>query len=144
MKKNILISLITLAFSSSLFGSVIQPHIAMRYNDVVNQQDLATLETTLVLGFGMNVGEGVVAGFDSDGSDSRIFVSFDYGTMGMGINEHGDPQFTIGGKYSALSNLDISLDYVINNLARDVDNAGDPVDGTTAANELRMSLGVTF
>ena len=144
MKKNILISLITLAFSSSLFGGVIQPNIAMRYNDVVNQQDLATLETTLVLGFGMDVGEGVVAGFDSDGSDSRIFVSFDYGTMGMGINEHGDPQFTIGGKYSALSNLDISLDYVINNLARAEDNAGDPVDGTTAANELRMSLGVTF
>ena len=92
----------------------------------------------------MNVGEGVVAGFDSDGSDSRIFISMNYGTLGMGMNAAGDPQFTIGAKYSALSNLDVSLDYVINNLARDVDGVGDPIDGTTAANELRMSLGVTF
>jgi hypothetical protein len=110
----------------------------MRYNDVVNSNnDLANLTTVLVLGFGMDVGDGVSAGFDSDGADSRIFVSFDYGTMGMGMNANGDPQFTIGAKYSALSNLDVSLDYVINNLT--TDNGGDP-----SPNELRMSLGVTF
>jgi len=117
----------------------------MRYNDVVNtNNDLASLTTTLVLGFGMNVGDGVTAGFDSDGADSRIFISMDYGTLGMGMNAAGDPQFTIGAKYSALTNLDVSLDYVINNLAREVDNNGDPIVDTTAANELRMSLGVTF
>jgi len=145
MKKNILITLTIISFATFLYSSTVQPVISMRYNDVVNtNNDLASLTTTLVLGFGMNVGDGVVAGFDSDGSDSRIFVSMDYGTLGMGMNGNGDPQFTVGAKYNALSNLDVSLDYVINNLARAVDGVGDPIDGTTAANELRMSLGVTF
>ena len=127
-----------MSFGAFLYSSTIQPTISMRYNDVVNSNnDLANLTTVLVLGFGMDVGDGVSAGFDSDGADSRIFVSFDYGTMGMGMNANGDPQFTIGAKYSALSNLDVSLDYVINNLT--TDNGGDP-----SPNELRMSLGVTF
>jgi len=138
MKKNILITLTILSFGTFLYSSTIQPTISMRYNDVVNSNnDLTNLTTVLVLGFGMDVGDGVSAGFDSDGADSRIFVSFDYGTMGMGMNANGDPQFTIGAKYSALSNLDVSLDYVINNLT--TDNGGDP-----SPNELRMSLGVTF
>ena len=138
MKKNILITLTILSFGTFLYSSTIQPTISMRYNDVVNSNnDLTNLTTVLVLGFGMDVGDGVSAGFDSDGTDSRIFVSFDYGTMGMGMNANGDPQFTIGAKYSALSNLDVSLDYVINNLT--TDNGGDP-----SPNELRMSLGVTF
>ncbi len=145
MKKNILTTLIVISFGTFLYSSIVQPNISMRYNDIVNtNNDLSTLTTTLVLGFAMNVGEGVTAGFDSDGSDSRIFVSMDYGTLGMGMNSGGDPQFTIGAKYNALSNLDVSLDYVINNLVRELDNAGDPIDNTTAANELRMSLGVTF
>tara|TARA_A100001037_G_scaffold259880_1_gene247859 strand:- start:76 stop:492 length:417 start_codon:yes stop_codon:yes gene_type:complete len=138
MKKNILITLTILSFGTFLYSSTIQPTISMRYNDVVNSNnDLTNLTTVLVLGFGMDVGDGVSAGFDSDGTDSRIFVSFDYGTMGMGMNANGDPQFTIGAKYSALSNLDVSLDYIINNLT--TDNGGDP-----SPNELRMSLGVTF
>jgi len=138
MKKNILITLTIMSFGAFLYSSTIQPTISMRYNDVVNSNnDLANLTTVLVLGFGMDVGDGVSAGFDSDGADSRIFVSFDYGTMGMGMNANGDPQFTIGAKYSALSNLDVSLDYIINNLT--TDNGGDP-----SPNELRMSLGVTF
>ena len=138
MKKNILITLTIMSFGTFLYSSTIQPTISMRYNDVVNSNnDLTNLTTVLVLGFGMDVGDGVSAGFDSDGADSRIFVSFDYGTMGMGMNANGDPQFTIGAKYSALSNLDVSLDYIINNLT--TDNGGDP-----SPNELRMSLGVTF
>ena len=138
MKKNILITLTIMSFGAFLYSSTIQPTISMRYNDVVNSNnDLTNLTTVLVLGFGMDVGDGVSAGFDSDGTDSRIFVSFDYGTMGMGMNANGDPQFTIGAKYSALSNLDVSLDYIINNLT--TDNGGDP-----SPNELRMSLGVTF
>ena len=78
-----------------------------------------------------------MAGFDSDGTDSRIFVSFQYGTMGLGINALGEPQFTVGGSYSTLTNLNLSLDYVVNNLATDG-------LGNSIPNELRMSLGVTF
>ena len=131
MKKNILITLIALSFGSFLFSATVAPTMSMRFNDIVGEQDLGQLPVTLVLGLAMNVEDGISAGFDSDGTDSRIFVAFDYGTIGLGIDENNDPQFTIGGKYSALSNLDVSLDYIINNLNDDPD-------------ELRLSLGVTF
>ena len=131
MKKNILITLIALSFGSFLFSATVAPTMSMRFNDIVGEQDLGELPVTLVIGLSMNVEEGVSAGFDSDGTDSRIFVAFDYGTIGLGIDGNGDPQFTIGGKYSVLSNLDVSLDYIINNL-------------NDAPDELRLSLGVTF
>ena len=139
MKKNILLTLIVLSFSSFLFSGTIQPSLSMRFNDIVNTDaESGTIDPSLVLGFAMTLEDGVYAGFDSDGTDSRIFVSFDYGTMGMGMDANGDPQFTIGAKYSVLSNLDVSLDYVINNLT--TSGAG----GSAIPNELRMSLGVTF
>ena len=144
MKKNFIISLTTLILASVLFSGTITPQISLRYNDLVNaNNELSSLETTLVLGFAMEVSEGVYAGYDSDTNDSRIFISFDYGTMGLGMDSNGDPQFTIGAKYNTLSNLAVSLDYVINNLAREYIN-GVPVDGSIIPNELRMSLGVTF
>ena len=131
MKKNILITLMALSFGSFLFSATVTPTISMRFNDIVGEQDLGELPVTLVIGLSMNVEEGVSAGFDSDGTDSRIFVAFDYGTIGLGIDADGNPQFTVGGKYSILSNLDVSLDYIVNNL-------------TDASDELRLSLGVTF
>ena len=145
MKKNILLTLIVLSFSSFLFSGTIQPSLSMRFNDIVNtDSESGTIDPSLVLGFAMTLEDGVYAGFDSDGTDSRIFVSFDYGTMGLGMNANGDPQFTVGAKYNTLSNVEVSLDYIVNNLARSVDENGDPVDDTTATNELRLSLGVTF
>ena len=145
MKKNILLTLIVLSFSSFLFSGTIQPALSMRFNDIVNtDSESGTIDPSLVLGFAMSLEDGVYAGFDSDGTDSRIFVSFDYGTMGLGMNANGDPQFTVGAKYSALSNLEVSLDYIVNNLTTDgVDGNGDP-DLSVSPNELRISLGVTF
>ena len=139
MKKNVLVTILVLSVGSFLFSGTIQPSLSMRFNDIIETTaESGTVEPVLVIGFTMSLDEGVYAGLDSDGTDSRIFVSFDYGTMGMGIDANGEPQFTIGAKYSALSNLDVSLDYVINNLT----TSGD--DGGAIPNELRMSLGVTF
>jgi hypothetical protein len=137
MKKNIILTLLALTFANFAFsnGSV-QPTISMRFNDVLSDTN-DIIEPVLTLGFAMSIEEGVSAGFDSDGTDSRIFVTFDYGTMGLGINDIGEPQFTIGASYSTISNLDVTLDYVINNLATDG-------LGNSIPNELRMSLGVTF
>ena len=145
MKKNVLVTILVLSVGSFLFSGTIQPSLSMRFNDIIETTaDSGTVEPVLVVGLTMSLDEGVYAGFDSDGTDSRIFVSFDYGTMGLGMNANGDPQFTVGAKYSALSNLEVSLDYIVNNLARSVDGDGVPIDGTTATNELRLSLGVTF
>ena len=137
MKKNIILTLLALTFANFAFTNTVQPTISMRFNDVLSDTD-DIIDPVLALGFAMSIEEGVSAGFDSDGTDSRIFVAFDYGTMGLGINGTGDPQFTVGATYSTLSNLVVSLDYIFNNLAT-------PADGEdTVPNELRMSLGVTF
>jgi len=111
----------------------------MRFNDIIGtSSDSGTVDPVLVVGFTMSLDEGIYAGLDSDGTDSRIFVSFDYGTVGMGMDANGEPQFTIGAKYGALANLDVALDYVINNLTTSGDGGG------AIANELRISLDVTF
>jgi len=111
MKKNLLISLLAISMISGLFCSTFMPTLSLRYNDLTNpaNSSLETLDQDFVLGFKVNVGEGVDAGFDSSNGDSRIFVAFDYGTVGMGMNSAGDPQFTIGGSYAAFTNLDISF-----------------------------------
>ena len=144
MKKNIILSIIALSFASfSIAQNTVQPTLSMRFNDVIGDTN-DIVEPVLCLGLAMQLEEGVSAGFDSDGTDSRIFVAFDYGTMGLGINAAGDPQFTIGANYSTISNLVVSLDYIFNNWARQIGDDGDPIDDTIATNELRLSLGVTF
>ena len=137
MKKNIILTIIALSFASfSISQNLVQPTLSMRFNDLIGDTN-DVVEPVLCLGLAMQLEEGVSAGFDSDGEDSRIFVAFDYGTMGLGINALGEPQFTVGATYATLSNLVVSLDYIFNNLATDgADN--------TIPNELRMSLGVTF
>ena len=137
MKKNIILTIIALSFASfSISQNTVQPTLSMRFNDLLGDTN-DVVEPVLCLGLAMQLEEGVSAGFDSDGTDSRIFVAFDYGTMGLGINALGEPQFTVGANYSTLSNLVVSLDYIFNNLATDGDD-------NTIPNELRMSLGVTF
>ena len=139
MKKNILLTILTLSIGSFLFSGTIQPSLSMRFNDIIGtSSESGTVDPVLVVGFTMSLDEGVYAGIDSDGTDSRIFVSFDYGTVGMGMDANGEPQFTIGAKYGALANLDVALDYIINNLTTSGDGGG------AIANELRISLDVTF
>ena len=139
MKKNAILTILTLSFLGSfMFSGTVSPSMTLRFNDIVETTaNSGTVAPVVVVGITMDVAEGVYAGLDSDGTDSRIFVGFEYGTMGMGMDANGDPQFTVGAKYGALSNLDVSLDYVINNLAAEVNGAVPP-------NELRLSLGVTF
>jgi hypothetical protein len=144
MKKNIILTLIALSFASfSIAQNTVQPTLSMRFNDLLSDTN-DIVEPVLCLGLAMQLEEGVSAGFDSDGTDSRIFVAFEYGTMGLGINAAGEPQFTIGANYSTLSNLVVSLDYVFNNLATVTTGEGDDAVTSTPHNELRMSLGVTF
>ena len=139
MKKNAILTILTLSFLGSfVFSGTVSPSMTLRFNDIVETTaNSGTVVPVVAVGITMDVAEGVYAGLDSDGTDSRIFVGFEYGTMGMGMDVNGDPQFTVGAKYGALSNLDVSLDYVINNLAAEVNGAVPP-------NELRLSLGVTF
>ena len=76
MKKNIILTLLALTFANFAFTNTVQPTISMRFNDVLSDTN-DIIDPVLALGFAMNIEEGVSAGFDSDGTDSRIFVSFD-------------------------------------------------------------------
>tara|TARA_A100001011_G_scaffold26816_1_gene26293 strand:+ start:447 stop:899 length:453 start_codon:yes stop_codon:yes gene_type:complete len=150
MRKNIILTLIALTISGLAFSSTVNPTISMRFNDVTGDPNAGlagAYEPSLVIGLALALDaeeDGPVAGFDSDGFDHRIFIAYDYGSIGLGMNANGDPQFTVGANYSTLNNLTVSLDYIINNLARDVDANGDPIIDTVAPNEIRLSLGVTF
>ena len=93
---------------SFIYAGTISPMISMRFGDVLNN-DLPTPSTTLGLQF--SVGDGVLAGIESDigvGSpslgDYRLFVKLGYGTFGLGTNQDGEPQFTVGGYYNIIDN----------------------------------------
>ena len=71
MKKNIILTLLALTFANFAFTNTVQPTISMRFNDVLSDTN-DIIDPVLALGFAMNIEEGVSAGFDSDGTDSRI------------------------------------------------------------------------
>lgn len=85
----------------------------------------------------MEVSEGIYSGFDVSDGDFRIFVERNNMIFGMGNNNLSQPQFTVGGYYSALGNLHVNLEYVINQLTDD--GAGDPF-----SDQLRIGLTVQF
>ena len=121
---------------SFIYAGSVSPMLSMRFGDVA----AGVIPTpSTVLGLQVEVGDGVVAGVESDAGDSRLFLRFGYGTFGMGSNNLGDPQFTIGGHYDIISNFGVSLDYVLNQLTVDANNANAPF-----ADQLRISLSASF
>lgn len=145
MKKTLFAVLILTSMLSYMVANV-HPVISLRYNDITGGGDLNTLTTTHVIGLEMELEDRIRGGFDSDGVDSRIYISNTYGTLGLGMDSNGDPQFTVGASYTALGNLKVSLDYIINNLTLTIDNTDDGIDNPDAPgpNTLRLSMGITF
>ena len=145
MKKNLL-GLFTL--TTFIFAGSVSPLLSLRFADISNSTAALPTPTTTI-GLKMDLGDGVASGFDVntrtvngvDQSDFRIFIQRSFGTVGIGRHYNGDPQFTVGGTYSTLSNMSVNFDYVINNLTDEdgAANTNDPFD-----NELRLSLSVSF
>jgi len=121
---------------SFMYAGTVGPSLSMRFNNLLNaNNDIPA--PAVVLGLEANVGGGVFAGVDSDGTDHRLYVKLGYGTFGMGTNGVGEPQFTIGGNYSVLDRFSVNLDYILNQLT---DNGG----GGSDPDELRVTLKVDF
>ena len=146
MKKNLL-ALFTL--TTFIFAGSVSPLLSLRFADISNSTAALPTPTTTI-GLKMDLGDGVASGFDvntrPDGnggteSDFRIFIQRSFGTVGIGRHYNGDPQFTVGGTYSTLSNMSVNFDYVINNLT---DANGAAAGDTPFDNELRLSLSVNF
>ena len=111
--------------------------LGLRFNDIAGSTEL--LGPGQTLGLKMEVGDNIYSGFDTNGTDFRIFVQQSFGMFGLGTNDDGEPQFTVGAYYYVLENLNVSLDYVINRLTDDDNNLGTPYP-----DEIRMTLGISF
>ena len=124
MKKYILLVLMVTSLSSLLFSKDISPVFSIRYDNLTGG-----ITVSDAVGLKMNIDGSKYTGFDSDGTDYRIFLGWAFGKVGFG--SYGTNQeFTVGATYGVLDNLSLDLDYVMGT-------------GTGDAN-LRMGLQVHF
>ena len=124
MKKYILPVLIVASLSSFLFSKDVSPVFSIRYSDLTDG-----IAVSDAVGLKMNIDGSKYSGFDSDGTDYRIFLGWAFGKVGFG-SDGTNQEFTVGATYGVLDNLSLDLDYVMGT-------------GTGDAN-LRMGLQVHF
>ena len=124
MKKYLLLVLMVTSLGSLLFSKDISPVFSIRYDDLTGG-----IAVSNAVGLKMNIDGSKYTGFDSDGTDYRIFLGWAFGKVGFG-SDGTNQEFTVGATYGVLDNLSLDLDYVMGT-------------GTGDAN-LRMGLQVDF
>ena len=129
MKKLIIISALSI-----LSAGAVTPVLGMRFNDIAGSSELPDAGTSV--GLKMEVADGIYTGFDSNvtGTDFRIFLERSFGKVGLSSNTAGEPTFTIGALYGIYSNLNIEVEYMVNNMTKT------PAE----TDKLRLSLTVQF
>ena len=126
--------IIILSALSILSAGAVTPVLGMRFNNVAGASALPDAITSI--GLKMEVADGIYSGFDSnvDGTDFRIFLERSFGKIGFGHNAALEPTFTIGGLYPIYSNLNVEVEYMVNQMTTT------PAD----TDKLRLSLTVPF
>jgi len=124
MKKYLLLVLMVTSLGSLLFSKDISPVFSIRYDNLTDG-----IVVSDAVGLKMNIDGSKYTGFDSDGTDYRIFLGWAFGKVGFG-SDGTNQEFTVGATYGVLDNLSLDLDYVMGT-------------GTGDAN-LRMGLQVHF
>ena len=124
MKKYLLLILMVTSLGSLLFSKDISPVFSIRYDNLTDG-----IVVSDAVGLKMNIDGSKYTGFDSDGTDYRIFLGWAFGKVGFG-SDGTNQEFTVGATYGVLDNLSLDLDYVMGT-------------GTGDAN-LRMALQVHF
>ena len=124
MKKYILLVLMVTSLGSLLFSKDISPVFSIRYDNLTDG-----IVVSDAVGLKMNIDGSKYSGFDSDGTDYRIFLGWAFGKVGFG-SDGTNQEFTVGATYGVLDNLSLDLDYVMGT-------------GTGDAN-LRLGLQVHF
>ena len=124
MKKYLLLVLMVTSLGSLLFSKDISPVFSIRYDNLTDG-----IAVSDAVGLKMNIDGSKYSGFDSDGTDYRIFLGWAFGKVGFG-SDGTNQEFTVGATYGVLDNLSLDLDYVMGT-------------GTGDAN-LRMGLQVDF
>ena len=122
MKKNLLIILMFTSLTALIFPRDISPVLSLRYDDLT-----AGLTVTDAIGLQMDLGGNKFTGFDTDGTDYRVYMGWKFGKIGFGHDGADGTEYTIGTNYEVLENIALDLDYVIN-----------------TAENLRLGIKITF
>ena len=109
MKKIYILPLLMVAsLGSFLFSKDVSPVFSIRYSDLTDG-----IAVSDAVGLKLDIDGSKYTGFDTDGSDYRIFLGWGYGKVGFGANAAGNEEFTVGATYGVLDNLSLDLDYVM-------------------------------
>ena len=72
------------------------------------------MDVSDAIGLEMNLGGNKFTGFDTDGTDYRIYIGWGFGKIGFGDDGSGAGEYTVGATYEILDNISMDLDYVFN------------------------------
>ena len=109
MKKNmLLIPMFTLLISLT-FSRDVSPVLSIRYDNLASG-----IAVTDAIGLQMDLGSNRFTGFDTDGTDYRIYMGWKFGKVGFGHDGAAGAEYTIGANYEVIENISLDLDYVIN------------------------------
>ena len=107
MKKYLLLILMVTSLGSLLFSKDISPVFSIRYDNLTDG-----IVVSDAVGLKMNIDGSKYSGFDSDGTDYRIFLGWAFGKVGFG-SDGTNQEFTVGATYGVLDNLSLDFDYVM-------------------------------
>ena len=120
MKK---ISLTVILLLTYVYPRDISPVISIRYDQINNE-----IVITDAIGLKFKLGDDKFTGYDTDGTDHRLYVGWKFGKIGFG-HDGDQPEYTIGANYSILDNIGFDLDYIM---------------GDNDSNNLRLGINITF
>ena len=121
MKKYILLPLFPILFVSLLSSEEyvasddldgyydVSPVLSIRHDDLDGGIDVSD-----AIGLEMNLGGNKFTGFDTDGTDYRIYIGWGFGKIGFGDDGSGTGEYTVGATYEILDKISMDLDYVFN------------------------------
>ena len=109
MKNNMLLILIISSLISSIFTRDVSPVLSIRYDNLASG-----IAVTDAIGLQMNLDNNKFTGFDTDGTDYRIYMGWQFGKVGFGHDGAAGTEYTIGANYEVIENISLDLDYVIN------------------------------
>ena len=113
MKRYILSIVLCLSLSSFLISDdldgywEVSPVLSIRHDNLDDGVSVSD-----AIGLRMSLGGSKFTGFDTDGTDYRIFMGWGLGKLGIGHDGSGDPEYTFGTTYEVLDNVSMDLDYV--------------------------------
>ena len=85
----------------------ISPVISIRYDQIDDE-----VVVTDAIGLKFGLGNDRFTGYDTDGTDHRLYVGWKFGKIGFG-HDGTNPEYTIGANYYILDNIGLDLDFIM-------------------------------